>query len=95
MTLANNTVNALLARFPVAGSLPGLVALDDETSLPISPTISMLSLTQNTQRMALIQDIGLIIIWDDSPKRLLVRAQHLEQQLAELLWDSDTPGESD
>jgi len=54
--------------------------------LQVIPSIDCLSRCQKHQYAAFIADRGLLIVWDDDPKRILGRAEDLEKALIKMVW---------
>lgn len=66
------------------------VPLKDGLRLQILPNITYLPSCQKHHFAAFIADAAILVVWDDEPKHLLVRAKNIEDQLMEMVWHADT-----
>ena len=66
------------------------IPLDDGLRLQILPNITYLPTCQKHHFAAFIADSSLLVVWDDDPKHLLVRARNIEQQLMKMVWKPDS-----
>ena len=81
MTVNTRVIKLFLRRQDLA-----YVPLKDGLHLQILPSISFLPTCQKHHFAAFIQDAGVLVVWDDEPKHLLVRAKHIEAQLMKMIW---------
>lgn len=65
------------------------VPLPDGLRLQILPSITFLPTCQKHHFAAFIQDSAILVVWDDEPKHLLVRAKKIEQQLMAMTWGAE------
>jgi len=92
------TVNTLVVRAILAGMLSrGLdyVPLPDGLRVQIIPSMTDLPKCQLHQFAAFVEDIQILIIWDDEPMNLLGRARELERRFIETIWTGRTEFEED
>jgi len=83
------TVNTLVVRAILAGMLSrGLdyVPLPDGLRVQIIPTVADLPRCQLHQFAAFVEELQILVIWDDEPLNLLGRAQELERRFIETIW---------
>lgn len=66
------------------------VPLKDGLRIQILPNITYLPTCQKHHFAAFIKDTSILVVWDDEPKHLLVRAQRIEEQLMSMIWDSSS-----
>lgn len=66
------------------------VPLKDGLRIQILPNITFLPTCQKHHFAAFIKDTSILVVWDDEPKHLLVRAQRIEEQLMSMIWDSSS-----
>ena len=65
------------------------VPLRDGLRLQILPTINYLPSCQKHHFAAFIADAAILVVWDDEPKHLLIRAKSIEEQLMRMIWKAD------
>ena len=85
MTVNTRVIKLFMRRQDLA-----YVPLDDGLRLQILPNITYLPTCQKHHFAAFIADTSLLIVWDDEPKHLLVRARNIEQQLMRMIWKPDS-----
>ena len=66
------------------------VPLRDGLRLQILPNITYLPTCQKHHFAAFIADSSILVVWDDEPRHLLVRAQNIEEQLMGMIWKGNT-----
>ncbi|KAI9813297.1 MAG: hypothetical protein M1827_004239 [Pycnora praestabilis] len=67
------------------------VPLADGLRLQILPNMSYLPSCQKHHFAAFMADTSILVVWDDEPRHLLERAQNIEQQLMEMIWQDSSP----
>lgn len=65
------------------------VPLDNGLRIQVLPDITYLPEGQKHHFAAFIQDPSLLVVWDDDPNHLLPRAQSIEDQLMNMVWNHD------
>jgi hypothetical protein len=85
MTVNTPVVRALLGSICSQTNL-GFVPLPDGLQVQILPTMTGLPRGQRHHFAAFIEDARLLVVWDDDPEQLLVRARDLEQRFIEIIW---------
>jgi hypothetical protein len=95
MTVNTPVVRAILGalRSHEAGEDLDYVPLADGLRLQILSTMSDLPRCQLHHFAAFIEDIRMLVVWDDEPEQLLLRAQNLESKFMAVIWRGD--GEED
>jgi len=66
------------------------VTLRSGLELQVLPSLRDIKLAQRHQCAAFIHDESYILVWDDSPTKLLERAADLEHQLVDIAWFTAT-----
>ena len=88
MTVNTRVIKLFLKRQDISS-----VPFSDGLEIQILPNISYLPNCQKHHFAAFVQDAGMLIVWDDEPKHLLVRAKHIENSLMAMIWNaSDDAG---
>lgn len=67
------------------------VPLTDDRRLQVLPSISHLSGCKKHHFGAFIQDQQRLIVWDDDPKGVINRADHIVNSLVQMIWDQAEP----
>ncbi|KAI0134559.1 glycosyl transferase family group 2-domain-containing protein [Xylariales sp. AK1849] len=92
MTVSTRVINVILssrrANYEYIPLLDGL-------RLQVLPSIRDLPRCQKHHFAAFIQDAQMLIVWDDEPKRVLARAEALEQQLMKMIWGAGAMDENE
>jgi hypothetical protein len=84
MTMKTSVIQTFLR----SSNLP-FVPLSDGLRLQVIPDISFLSRCQKHHFAAFIQDPGMLVVWDDDPEHIIVRAEQIEQHLVGMIWRSE------
>ena len=84
MTVNTRVIKLFMRRQDLA-----YIPLDDGLRLQILPNITYLPTCQKHHFAAFIADSSILVVWDDEPKHLLVRARNIEQQLMRMVWKPD------
>ena len=66
------------------------VTLRSGLEIQVLPSLRDIKLAQRHQCAAFIHDESYILVWDDSPTKLLERAADLEHQLVDIAWFTAT-----
>ena len=80
------TVNTRVIKVFLRDPNLAYVPLADGLRLQILPNITYLPSCQKHHFAAFIQDSAILVVWDDEPKHLLVRAKRIEEQLMAVIW---------
>jgi hypothetical protein len=83
------TVNTRVIKLFLRRQVLPYVPLSNGLRLQILPNITNLPTCQKHHFAAFIQDTSILVVWDDEPKHLLVRAKMIEQQLMAMIWSSE------
>lgn len=65
------------------------VPLQNGLRIQVLPDITYLPGCQKHHFAAFIQHPSILVVWDDDPNHLLTRAQNIEDQLMNMIWNQD------
>ncbi|KAI3322452.1 glycosyl transferase family group 2-domain-containing protein [Xylariaceae sp. AK1471] len=85
MTVNTRVINVILAS---RRSTYEYIPLPDGLRLQVLPSMRELPRCQKHHFAAFIQDLQIMVVWDDEPKKVLARADALERQLMRMIWGS-------
>lgn len=80
------TVNTRVIKIFLSRNTENFVPLADGLRLQVLPSIDYLPKCQKHHFAAFIQDTCVLVVWDDQPKKLMDRAENIEQQLMRMIW---------
>jgi hypothetical protein len=80
------TVNTRVVKLLLRRQEASYIPLADDLKLQIIPSLSYLPLCQKHHFAAFIQDIAIVLVWDDDPRNILDRTRNLEEQLMTVIW---------
>ncbi|KAJ2993300.1 hypothetical protein NUW58_g1885 [Xylaria curta] len=83
MTINTRVINVILAS---RRSTYEYIPLPDGLRLQVLPSMRELPRCQKHHFAAFIQDLQIMVVWDDEPKKVLARAEALERQLMRMIW---------
>ncbi|KAI1363724.1 glycosyl transferase family group 2-domain-containing protein [Xylaria arbuscula] len=83
MTVNTRIINVILAS---RRTTYDYIPLPDGLRLQVLPSMRDLPRCQKHHFAAFIQDLQIMIVWDDEPKKVLARAEALERQLMRMIW---------
>ncbi|GAW17010.1 hypothetical protein ANO14919_064590 [Xylariales sp. No.14919] len=83
MTVNTRVINVILASRRTTYEY---IPLPDGLRLQVLPSMRELPRCQKHHFAAFIQDLQILIVWDDEPKKVLARAEALERQLMRMIW---------
>ncbi|KAK9415608.1 putative Glycosyl transferase family group 2-domain-containing protein [Seiridium unicorne] len=89
MTVNTRVINVILNSRRTAFDY---IPLPDGLRLQVLATMAELPRCQKHHFAAFIQDAGILVVWEDEPKKLLLRAEAIERQLMKMIWGT---GEDD
>ncbi|KAH6655564.1 glycosyl transferase family group 2-domain-containing protein [Truncatella angustata] len=89
MTVNTRVINVILSS---RRSAFDYIPLPDGLRLQVLATMAELPRCQKHHFAAFIQDAGILVVWEDDPKKLLLRAEAIERQLMRMIWGT---GEED
>lgn len=92
MTVNTRVINVILSSRRTTYEY---IPLPDGLRLQVLPTMRELPRCQKHHFAAFIQDLQILIVWDDEPKKVLSRAEHLERQLMKMIWGGVEAGADD
>jgi len=85
MTVNTRVINVILASRRTSYDY---IPLPDGLRLQVLPSMRELPRCQKHHFAAFIQDLQILVVWDDEPKKVLARAEALERQLMKMIWGS-------
>jgi hypothetical protein len=85
MTLNTRVIRILLR----ANTLP-FVEIQEGLRIQVLPNITYLPNCQKHQFAAFIADSGMLLVWDDEPKKILARAEKLETAILKMIWGNES-----
>ncbi|KAI1186053.1 glycosyl transferase family group 2-domain-containing protein [Nemania serpens] len=92
MTVNTRVINIILAsRRTTYEHIP----LPDGLRLQVLPSMRELPRCQKHHFAAFIQDLQILVVWDDEPKKVLARAEALERQLMRMIWGTGNEEEEE
>ncbi|KAI1327253.1 glycosyl transferase family group 2-domain-containing protein [Xylariaceae sp. FL0255] len=83
MTVNTRVINVILASRRTSYNF---IPLPDGLQLQVLPSMRDLPRCQKHHFAAFIQDLQIMVVWDDEPKKVLARADALERQLMKMIW---------
>ncbi|KAI1085283.1 glycosyl transferase family group 2-domain-containing protein [Whalleya microplaca] len=83
MTVNTRVINVILASRRTTHEY---IPLSDGLRLQVLPSMRDLPRCQKHHFAAFIQDLQILIVWDDEPKKVLARADALERQIMKMIW---------
>jgi hypothetical protein len=83
MTVNTRVINVILASRRTSYDY---IPLPDGLRLQVLPSMRELPRCQKHHFAAFIQDLQILVVWDDEPKKVLARAEALERQLMKMIW---------
>lgn len=83
MTVNTRVINVILAS---RRTTYDYIPLSDGLRLQVLPSMRELPHCQKHHFAAFIQDLQILVVWDDEPKKVLARADALERQLMRMIW---------
>ncbi|KAI0164495.1 glycosyl transferase family group 2-domain-containing protein [Hypoxylon sp. FL1284] len=83
MTVNTRVINVILAS---RRTTYDYIPLSDGLRLQVLPSMRELPHCKKHHFAAFIQDLQILVVWDDEPKKVLARAEALERQLMRMIW---------
>ena len=87
MTVHSRVIKTFLAWSPAAMDVPLMNGL----RVQILPTVYDLPRARKHQFAAFIASDALLVVWDDDPSHLMERAEAIESELIEIVWQAAAP----
>ncbi len=94
MTVNTPVVRALLDSLMAKGDID-YVPLPDGLRVQILATMADLPRGQLHHFAAFIEDVRMLVVWDDEPEKLLGRVEDLEKRFVELIWGNGDNNDDD
>ncbi|KAI2630129.1 glycosyl transferase family group 2-domain-containing protein [Xylaria nigripes] len=92
MTVNTRVINIILASRRTNYEY---IPLPDGLRLQVLPSMRELPGCHKHHFAAFIQDLRILVVWDDEPKRVLARAEALERQLMRMIWGTGEVDDDD
>ncbi|KAI9684442.1 MAG: hypothetical protein M1829_002252 [Trizodia sp. TS-e1964] len=86
------TVNTRVIKLFLRRQENDYIPLSDGLRLQILPDVRRLPYCQKHHFAAFIMESASLVVWDDEPKHLLVRAEAIETQLMKMIWEEKNDG---
>ncbi|EON63230.1 hypothetical protein W97_02457 [Coniosporium apollinis CBS 100218] len=80
------TVNTRVIKILLHSNQHPYVEIQPGLRIQVLPDMSYLPRCQKHQFAAFIADRGILVVWDDEPKKLIGRVERLEQALIQMIW---------
>jgi hypothetical protein len=99
MTVNTPVVRAIMASIRRAGGEVEFVPLPEGLRVQVVRTMADLPRSRLHHFAAFVEDVGMLVVWEDEAERLLPRVESLEAQLVKMVWgngeddDERTPDE--
>ncbi|PSN72380.1 hypothetical protein BS50DRAFT_597684 [Corynespora cassiicola Philippines] len=84
MTVNTRVIKILLSRTDMPW-----VQINDGLRLQVIPDMEDLADAQKNQMAAFVASQQILVVWEDDPKRLLERAQYLQDMLIKMIWGDE------
>lgn len=84
------TVNTRIIKLLVERSEQPWIQIQANLRLQVIPDLDALPHCQKNQSAAFISSHRMLVVWEDDPKRLLERAQYIEDALVKMIWGNET-----
>ncbi|KAF2841990.1 hypothetical protein M501DRAFT_968140 [Patellaria atrata CBS 101060] len=84
------TVNTRVIKILLHNNTYSYVEIEPGLRLQVLPTISALPRCQKHQFAAFIEDSGLLVVWEDQPRKMLERCEKLESALLASIWKNSS-----
>lgn len=83
------TVNTRVIRILLHANQMPFVEIQEGLRIQVLPDVSYLPRCQKHQFAAFIADRGVLVVWDDDPKKILGRVERLETALMKMIWGNE------
>jgi hypothetical protein len=80
------TVNTRVMKILLHSNVMPYIEIKPGLRVQVLPGISYLPRCQKHQFAAFIADPGVLVVWDDEPKKIVGRAERLETALLSMIW---------
>lgn len=84
------TVNTRVIKIILHSNDMPYVEIQPGLRVQVLPDVSYLPRCQKHQFAAFIADRGILIVWEDEPKKLLERADRLQEALMKMIWGNES-----
>jgi hypothetical protein len=83
------TVNTRVIRILLHSNQMPFVEIQEGLRIQVLPDMSYLPRCQKHQFAAFIADRGVLVVWDDDPKKILGRVERFETALMKMIWGNE------
>jgi hypothetical protein len=84
------TVNTRVIRILLQANTLPYVEIQDGLRIQVLPDMTYLPRCQKHQFAAFIADCGMLVVWDDEPKKILARVEKIEAALMNMIWGNES-----
>ena len=84
------TVNTRVIKILLHSNDMPYVEIQPGLRLQVLPDMSYLPRCQKHQFAAFIADRGILVVWEDEPKKLLARADTIQEALMKMIWGNES-----
>ncbi|KKY13398.1 putative glycosyl transferase family 2 [Diplodia seriata] len=89
------TVNTRVIKILLHNNNLPYVEIQKGLRVQVLPDMSFLPRCQKHQFAAFIADRGILVVWEDQPKRLLERVKNIEAALMDMIWQDAEDGDDE
>ncbi|KAF4535497.1 putative glycosyl transferase family 2 protein [Lasiodiplodia theobromae] len=89
------TVNTRVIKILLHNNNLPYVEIQKGLRVQVLPDISYLPRCQKHQFAAFIADRGILVVWEDQPKKLLERIKNIESALMDMIWQEGEDGDDE
>lgn len=89
------TVNTRVIKILLHNNNLPYVEIQKGLRVQVLPDISYLPRCQKHQFAAFIADRGILVVWEDQPKKLLERIKNIEAALMDMIWQEGEDGDDE
>ena len=80
------TVNTRVIQLLLYNNVLPFIEIEEGLRLQVLPNISYLPQCQKHQSAAFVADRGLLVVWDDDPKKIVGRVKSVQNALVKMIW---------
>jgi hypothetical protein len=84
------TVNTRVIRILLHANTMPFVEIQEGLRIQVLPNVTYLPNCQKHQFAAFIAESGLLVVWDDEPKKILARVEKLEKAVIKMIWGNES-----
>jgi hypothetical protein len=84
------TVNTRVIRILLHANTLPFIEIQEGLRIQVLPNMTYLPNCQKHQFAAFIADCGMLVVWDDEPKKILGRVERLEAAVLKMIWGNES-----